>query len=97
MLGPALTPEIQQMLAEKDFATLKSALREFENADIGEQLEELPAEDGAMLFRLLGRDDVVVPGDVQEQRVARTGEGSRDGCGRRRRRRDCGRCWGYRC
>lgn len=81
MLGPVLQPEMRELLAKKDFATLKVALRELEAPDVAELLEELDSADQALLFRLLSHD---VAADVfsllslenQEQLIQRLGQAS---------------------
>ncbi|MFW6154741.1 MAG: magnesium transporter, partial [Planctomycetota bacterium] len=50
------TPQILAWLEQRDFTAVKRELRELEDADIAELIEEFPAEGQAMVFRLLGRD-----------------------------------------
>lgn len=56
MLGGAIEPEIHELIEQKDFATLKSALSEMEVHDLTELVESLAGEDLAMAFRLLPLD-----------------------------------------
>ncbi len=55
MLGAAIQPEIQELIAQRDFATLKGVLVEMEIHDLTELLGELEDEELALCFRLLSR------------------------------------------
>jgi len=73
--------QIQQWLEARNFATLKAALREFEDADIAELLEETPPEEQAMVFRLLGRDQAtevfsLLPLESQQELIERLSDAS---------------------
>lgn len=81
MIGHALEPEIRELLASRDFATLKGALRELEDADVAELLEEFEPDEQALLFRLLptGRATEVfslLPTEVQGGLIERLGAAS---------------------
>ncbi len=57
----AFLPELRQLLAAKDLATLKNALREINPVDLAEGWQELSTEEKLDLFQLLGtRKSVVV-------------------------------------
>ncbi|MDX2176504.1 MAG: magnesium transporter [Candidatus Sumerlaeia bacterium] len=56
MLGNALIPEIQELIAQRDFSTLKSALADIPAADVAEILTDIPVADSAVVFRILPRD-----------------------------------------
>ncbi len=53
-------PEIKQLLAEKDTATLKSVLREINPVDLAEGWQELSREEQKALFQLLSTRRAVV-------------------------------------
>ncbi len=53
MLGAALIPEIKEMIRERDFTTLREAFCDMPPADVAEILTDLPAEDRAVVFRIL--------------------------------------------
>ncbi len=79
MPGVDLEPEIRDLLANKEFASLKGALRGLEHADIAELLAEFEGEDQAIIFRLLGRDQAtevfsLLPLDSQEDLLTRLGQ-----------------------
>jgi magnesium transporter len=56
MLGRLLKPEYDELVQKKDWAGLRDAFSELHPADMAEVIEDLPAEDSAVLFRLLPRD-----------------------------------------
>lgn len=59
-------PELKQLLAEKDLATLKNVLREINPVDLAEGWQELSRDEQATLFQLLGvRKSVVVFEELQ--------------------------------
>jgi magnesium transporter len=56
MLQAILKPEIEQLLAQRDFYAIKTMVRELDVHDLAELLEQLSDDDRAMVFRLLPRD-----------------------------------------
>ena len=56
MLGKAIEPEIGELIARRQFDTLREQLIELETADVAEILEDLTAGDQAVVFRLMPRD-----------------------------------------
>ncbi len=56
MLGHLLKPEYEELIAKKDWESLRIAFEEVDPADIAEVLEDLPAEDSGVIFRILPRD-----------------------------------------
>ena len=56
MLGKAIEPEIGELIAARQFDTLREQLIELETADVAEILEDLTAGDQAVVFRLMPRD-----------------------------------------
>lgn len=56
----AFLPELKQLLAAKDHATLKNVLREINPVDLAEGWKELSKEEQLMLFQLLGTRKAVV-------------------------------------
>lgn len=55
MLGAALLPEIQELIAARQFATLRDVLCDLPPADVAEILSDLEAEDACVLFRIMPR------------------------------------------
>ncbi len=55
MLGHLLKPEYEELIAQKDWESLRAAFEELDPADIAEVLEDLPWEDAGPIFRLLPR------------------------------------------
>ena len=53
MLGTLLGPEIQEMIARRDFAALRETFGEFPPADAAEVITDLPEEQRAVVFRIL--------------------------------------------
>lgn len=53
MLGTLLGPEIQDMIARRDFAGLRETFGEFPPADAAEVITELPEDQRAIVFRIL--------------------------------------------
>lgn len=53
MLGTLLGPEIQDMIARRDFAGLRETFAEFPPADAAEIITELPEDQRAIVFRIL--------------------------------------------
>ena len=63
-------PELKQLLAQQDFATLKTVLREINPVDLAEGWKEFSPEERQALFQILGTRRAVVVFeelDVQEQ------------------------------
>jgi len=56
----AFLPELRQLLAAKDLATLKNVLREINPVDLAEGWKELTSEEKLILFQLLGTRKAVV-------------------------------------
>ncbi len=55
MLGHLLKPEYEELIAKRDWESIRIAFEDLEPADIAEVLEDLPAEDSGLLFRILPR------------------------------------------
>lgn len=55
MLGHILKPEYEELIARKDWESLRLAFEELDPADIAEVLEDLPWEDAGVIFRVLPR------------------------------------------
>jgi magnesium transporter len=53
MIGHLIGPEIQQLIEARSFSGLREALADFTPADVAEILADLPAQDQAVVFRLL--------------------------------------------
>lgn len=56
MLGKLLQPEINEIIAIRDFASLKSIITEWTPPEIAEVIEDVELEDRAIIFRLLPQD-----------------------------------------
>ena len=56
MLGTFLKPDVEELIAQKDWASLRDVLLDLDPPDVAEVLEDLPPEDSGILFRLLPRD-----------------------------------------
>lgn len=56
MLGHLLRPDYEELIARRDWESLRVAFDEVDPVDIAEALEELPAEDAGLIFRILPRD-----------------------------------------
>jgi magnesium transporter len=56
MLGNLLKPEFDALIRAKDWTALREAFTVMDPADVAEVIEDLPAEDSGILFRLLPRD-----------------------------------------
>ena len=55
MLGHLLKPEYEELIARKDWDSLRGALEELDPADIAEVIHDLPPEDSGVIFRVLPR------------------------------------------
>jgi magnesium transporter len=53
MIGKTIQPEIESLIAERDFTTLRIALEDLPAPDVAEVIEDLPRGDRAVVFRLL--------------------------------------------
>lgn len=53
MLGNLIGPEIKELIAERNFSALRAAFADWSPADIAECITELPADEQAVVFRLL--------------------------------------------
>ena len=81
MFGSAIEPEIRELVAKRDFATLKASLAEVQDPDIAELLEALPEEDRPIVFRLLTMDQAaevfsLLPLESQELLIRRLSDAS---------------------
>lgn len=56
MLGHFFKPEYEELIANKDWETLRVALEDLQPADIAEVLADLPPEDSGVIFRILPRE-----------------------------------------
>lgn len=56
MLGNLLKPEFDELIQARDWNSLREAFTEMDPADVAEVIEDLPAKDSGILFRLLPRD-----------------------------------------
>ncbi|MFZ5469055.1 MAG: magnesium transporter [Myxococcota bacterium] len=56
MLGQLLKPNVEALIQEKNWDSLRVAFEDMDPADIAEVLEDLPPEDSGVIFRLLPRD-----------------------------------------
>jgi magnesium transporter len=56
MIGSLLLPEIEELIAARDFVKLREILAEFPPADVAEILADLQATDTALLLRVLPRE-----------------------------------------
>jgi magnesium transporter len=56
MLGNLLKPEFDELIRARDWTSLREAFTEMDPADVAEVIEDLPAKDSGVLFRLLPRD-----------------------------------------
>jgi magnesium transporter len=56
MLGQLILPEIQDMIANRNFRELRDALAEFPSADLAELFDDLDQSDAVVVFRLLPKD-----------------------------------------
>ncbi len=56
MLGNLLKPEFEELIQARDWNALREAFTEMDPADVAEVIEDLPAKDSGILFRLLPRD-----------------------------------------
>ncbi len=56
MLGKLLQPEINEIIALRDFAALKETISEWSAPEVADVIEDVELEDKAIVFRLLPRD-----------------------------------------
>ena len=56
MLGHFLKPEYEELIARKDWESLRVAFEDLHPADIAEVLDDLPPEDSGVIFRILPRE-----------------------------------------
>jgi len=56
VLGLFLKPEYEELIAKKDWESLRVALEDLDPADIAEVLEDLPPQDSGVIFRILPRE-----------------------------------------
>jgi magnesium transporter len=55
VLGNLLAPEIQEMIKAGDFSALRTALEDLPPGDLADALSDLPAENSAVVFRIMPR------------------------------------------
>lgn len=55
MIGKSILPEIQSLIAVRDFGTLKEIFEDWSPVDLAELITDLPETDQAVIFRLLPR------------------------------------------
>ena len=56
MLGKLLQPEVQSLVAERNFSRLREVFLEWPPADLADVVADLPAEDKVVLFRVMPQD-----------------------------------------
>ncbi len=56
MLGHFLKPEYEELIARKDWESLRVAFEDLDPPDIAEVLHDLPPEDSGVIFRILPRE-----------------------------------------
>lgn len=56
MLGHLLKADYEELIAKKDWESLRIAFEDLDPADIAEVLHDLPPEDSGVIFRILPRD-----------------------------------------
>lgn len=56
MLGNLLKPEFDALITAKEWNALRDAFSEMDPADVAEVIEDLPADESGIIFRLLPRD-----------------------------------------
>ncbi|MBL8921675.1 MAG: magnesium transporter [Myxococcaceae bacterium] len=56
MLGHLLKADYEELIAKKDWESLRVAFEDLDPADIAEVLDDLPPEDEGVIFRILPRD-----------------------------------------
>ena len=72
MLKELLGPEIEEVVRDKDYSSLKDVISEWEAPEIADLLLSLPVEEQPILFRLLDRKKAAavftyLPSEQQEQ------------------------------
>ena len=73
-----LIPEVQELIAGKQFVELREALHGLQSADVADILAEIPAEEAAIAFRILPHDDAgrvfsYLPPEKQEDLIRALG------------------------
>src|SRR5437762_1344416 len=56
MIGSLIQPDLEQLIADKQWDELREVLAELPAADVAELMIDLPPEDEGVIFRLLPRD-----------------------------------------
>src|SRR6185436_9651074 len=56
VLGHFLKPEYEELIAQKDWESLRVAFEDLHPADIADVLHDLPPEDSGVIFRILPRE-----------------------------------------
>lgn len=79
MLGELLKPEIEELIAARDFVSLREALADMKPADLADLFADLPAEQIAVIFRILPRDQAAeafayLPPEMQETLLKALGQ-----------------------
>jgi len=57
MLGELLRPEIEELIAARDFQGLREAFDKMEPVDVADVIDDLPVQEQVVLFRVLPRED----------------------------------------
>jgi magnesium transporter len=79
MLGELLQPEIEELIAKRDFSALREALCDLPTADIADVFVDFPPERVAVLFRILPREKATdvfeyLPVELQEPALRALGQ-----------------------
>ena len=74
-----LLPEVTELIAEREFRTLRESLSGVPAADVADLLADLPLEEAAVCFRLLPRDEAgdvfaELDGDLQSSLIEQLGD-----------------------
>jgi magnesium transporter len=74
-----LLPELAELIAEREFRTLRESLTGVPPADVADLLADLPLEEAAVCFRLLPRDEAGdvfadLEGDLQQALIEQLGD-----------------------
>ncbi len=79
MLGELLQPEIEELIAAREFGALRDALAEMKPADMADLFADLPPEHVAVIFRILPREQAAdvfayLPVELQESLLKALGQ-----------------------
>src|SRR3954447_25991998 len=74
MIGSLIQPDLEQLIAAKDWDALREAMAGMDDPDVAELMIDLPPEDEGVMFRLLPRDRAAavfsyLPLDRQQEAV----------------------------